>query len=159
MLIHFTYDYDKIRRRQKKTVAKKMIALSPISKCHQHHCYQNGYHSNLWFKPIQVKKKRISKKVRRHKARKDGYSEVPDSESAQMGRIKRHRVVPLRYSSSKDWNDVKIVIIILRYRIEDLFNWNWTDICQTDCYEHGCPDRRSVTVRSGPWSQFSGPDF
>ena len=30
-----------------------------------------------------------------------------------MGRIKRHRVVPIRYSTSKDWNDVKIVVFIL----------------------------------------------
>ena len=31
----------------------------------------------------------------------------------KMGRIKRHRVVPIRYSSTKDWNDVKIVVFIL----------------------------------------------
>ncbi|CBY42523.1 unnamed protein product, partial [Oikopleura dioica] len=30
-----------------------------------------------------------------------------------MARIKRHRVVPLRYSSSRDWNDVKLVVVIL----------------------------------------------
>jgi len=33
---------------------------------------------------------------------------------SKMGRIKRHRVVPLRYSSSRDWNDVKLVVVILR---------------------------------------------
>lgn len=32
---------------------------------------------------------------------------------SKMGRIKRHRVVPLRYSSSRDWNDVKLVVVIL----------------------------------------------
>jgi len=50
-----------------------------------------------------------------------------------MARIKRHRVVPLRYSSSRDWNDVKLVVVILSlliganlYYFKPYNGWNLT---------------------------------